>query len=197
MYQFNGRFVYLEQLTSNNDKELFDLMKNYEKEYRYYVSDQPIPDSYEEFLPILKSYFEHGRNYQFLVYRKSDKKLIGTIFFYNWTDEDNSTKISAFFIPEVRKTPLIFEALGAALLFAVDVMKVNELKFDCYKENEIMINLAKKIGAKKIGAKEIGQSKSKVNPERELINFSITLELMESLKEKIINFEQKRRTRLK
>lgn len=96
MYQFDGRFVYLEELTTENDKELFELMKNYEKEYRYYVSDQPIPDSYEEFLSVLKSYVEHRKNYQFLVYRKSDKKLIGTIFFYNWTDEDNSTKISAF-----------------------------------------------------------------------------------------------------
>lgn len=74
----------------------------------------------------------------------------------------------------------------------MDIMKVNELKFDCYKENKIMINLAKKIGAV-----EIGQSKSEINPERELINFSISQELMESLKEKIINFELRREKRLR
>lgn len=187
MYQFNGRYVYLEELTTENDRELFEMIKNNEKEYRFYVSDAPLPQSYEEFQQTLETWFSHGRNFQFLVYTKRDKKLIGTIFFYGWNKENQTTKISAFFIPEYRKTIYIGEALGAAVLFAKEIMQVKELHFDCYLENEQMIELAKKIGAK-----EIGIGKSKVNPNREIISFKIPEEKLDELVKKIKYFESEK-----
>jgi len=183
MYTFNGRNIYLEQLTTLNDYQLFELMKNNENEYRFYVSDQPIPQTFEEFRESLKRFFDYDRIYQFLVYRKRDNKLIGTIFFYT---EDNEVKISAFFIPEARLTILPTEALGASILFALDVLKIERLNFDCYKENEKMIELANKIGAEKIY-----ERRSDINPEREIIGFIISKEQLEKLKEKFIRFESK------
>jgi len=81
METIDCRNVYLEPLTTGNDYQLFELMKNNENEYRFYVSDQPIPQTFEEFRESLKRFFDYDRIYQFLVYRKRDNKLIGTIFF--------------------------------------------------------------------------------------------------------------------
>jgi len=47
-----------------------------------------------------------------------------------------------------------------------------------------MIELANKIGAEKVY-----ERKSNINPEREVIGFSIPKEQMEKLKEKFIRFE--------
>jgi RimJ/RimL family protein N-acetyltransferase len=185
MYEFFGRFVYLKQLTTKNENELFELIKNNEEEYRKYVSDQPIPENYDEFVKTVDIWFESGRNCQFLVYKKQNKKLIGTIFFYGWNEKDQ-IKISAFFVKEVRKSPLVGEALGAAFLFAKQIMKIKELNFDCYIENKEMINLAKKIGAI-----EIEKRKSNVNPERELISFSVSEEKITELIKKFKSFEQR------
>jgi hypothetical protein len=55
-------------------------MKNNKEEYRLLVSDEPIPETYEEFQNRLNIWFTHGRNYQFLVKKKD--KTVGTIFFY-------------------------------------------------------------------------------------------------------------------
>lgn len=187
IYVFRGRYVYLEQLSSKNDKELFEMMKNNEKEYRFYVSDAPLPSTYEEFQQRLKIWFSHGRNFQFLVYKKKSKELIGTIFFYGWDRENHTTRISVFFAPEFRKTILIGEALGAVVLFAKDVMQVKELHFDCYLENKQMIELAKKIGAE-----EVKLRRSDVNPERELISFKIPEEKLDEFVEEIKYFESRK-----
>ncbi len=57
MYIANGKFCQIEELTNQNDKKLFNLLKNNEKEYRLFVSDQPLPKSYDEFLEKLKCRF--------------------------------------------------------------------------------------------------------------------------------------------
>ncbi|GIW66743.1 MAG: hypothetical protein KatS3mg095_0641 [Candidatus Parcubacteria bacterium] len=123
MYISQGRFCYIEELTTENDKELFELMKENEEEYRNLISDQPLPQTYEEFQETLKIWFTHGRNFQFLVRKREGNKTVGTFFFYFWNQENKTTKISAYFIPEVRKTPLIGEALGLALMFAYKIME--------------------------------------------------------------------------
>lgn len=80
--------IYIEELTTENDKLLFELMKDQEKEYRFFVSDQSVPKTYEEFQKELKEWFSGGRNFQFLVFRKKDNKLIGTFFFYGWNEKE-------------------------------------------------------------------------------------------------------------
>lgn len=188
MYQFTGRFVWLEELTTENDKELFELIKNNEKEYRFYVSDISLPQTYEEFQQSLKTTSPHRKvfNFWFLAYKKRDKKLIGTVFFYDWDKERQTAKISAYFIPEYRRTIFTGEALGAVVLFAKEIMKVKELYFDCYIENEQMIQLAREIGAEEIGIK-----KSEINPERYLISFKISEQKLDEFTEKIKSFENR------
>jgi hypothetical protein len=49
MYFAQGKYCYLEELTTENDKELFELMKNNKEEYIFLISDEPVPETYEEF----------------------------------------------------------------------------------------------------------------------------------------------------
>jgi hypothetical protein len=49
MYIAQGRFCYLEELTTENDKELFELMKNNKEEYRLLISDKPVPETYFDY----------------------------------------------------------------------------------------------------------------------------------------------------
>lgn len=190
MYKFIGRFVYLEELTTENNKELFDLMKNNENEYRLYVSDSLLSQTYEDFQKQLDVWFFHGRNFQFLVYKKDKKdlkkELIGTIFFYGWNIENKTIKISAFFVPKYRKTVLVGEALGAAALFSKEITKIKELRFDCYIENKDMIKLANELQAQKVS-----EGPSSVNPERILISFMISEQKLNELLNKFIKFENR------
>jgi len=190
MYIAQGRFCYLEELTTENDKELFELMKNNKEEYRLLVSDEPVPETYEEFQNRLNIWFTHGRNYQFLV-KKKDKTL-GTIFFYGLDSESKSVKLSTYFIPEARKTPLIVEALGLILNFALEILKVEKVEFSVYKENKVMLELIEKNREFKAYFKKIGESPSSVNPERTIINFEISLEDLKKINEKLREFYKRR-----
>jgi RimJ/RimL family protein N-acetyltransferase len=189
MYVAQGRYCYLEELTTENDKELFELMKNNKEEYRSLVSDEPVPETYEEFQNRLKIWFTHGRNYQFLVKKKD--KTVGTIFFYGLDSESKSVKLSAYFIPEVRKTPLIGEALGLILNFALEILKVEKVDFSVYKENKEMLRILEKEKIKRY-IKEKGESKSTVNPERTIINFEINLESLKEIDKRLKEFYKPR-----
>jgi len=184
-----GRFCSLEELTAENDKELFELMKNNKEEYRLLVNDEPVPKTYEEFQERLKIWFTHGRNYQFLVKKKN--KTVGTIFFYGLDPKSKLVKLSAYFIPEVRKTSLIGEALGLILNFALEILKVEKVEFSVYKENEEMLRI---LGKEKIKRyiKERGESKSTVNLERTIINFEINLESLREIDERLKEFYKPR-----
>jgi RimJ/RimL family protein N-acetyltransferase len=171
MYIAHGRFCSLEELTTENDKELFKLMKNNKEEYRLLVSDEPVPETYEEFQNRLNIWFTHGRNYQFLVKKKD--KTVGTIFFYGLDSESKSVKFSTYLIPEVRKTPLIGEALGLILNFALEILKVEKVEFSVYKENKEMLRILEKEKIKRYIDKK-GESKSSVNPERTILQSSTT-----------------------
>ena len=189
MYVAQGRFCYLEELTTENDKELFKLMKNNKEEYRFLISDEPVPETYEEFQERLKIWFTHGRNYQFLIKKKD--KTVGTIFFYSLDPENKSVKLSAYFIPEARKTPLVGEALGLILNFALEILKVEKVEFSVYKENKEMLRILEKEKIKRyIERKE--ESKSIVNPERTIINFEINLESLKEINEKLKEFYKPR-----
>jgi len=189
MYTAQGKFCFLEELTTGNDKELFELIKKNKDEYRFLISDEPVPETYEEFQERLKIWFTHGRNYQFLVKKKD--KTVGTIFFYGLDPEKKSVKLSAYFIPEVRKTSLIGEALGLILNFALEILKVEKVEFSVYKENEEMLRI---LGKEKIKRyiKERGESKSTVNPERTIINFEINLESLKEIDERLKRFYKPR-----
>jgi len=181
MYFAEGRFCILEELTTENDKELFELMKKNKEEYRFLISDEPVPETYEEFKERLNIWFTHGRNYQFLVKKKD--KTVGTIFFYGLNLDNKSVKLSVYFIPEVRKTILVGEALGLILNFALEVLKVKKVEFSVYKENEEMLKFLEKETIKRYINKK-GESKSSANPERTIINFEINLENLIKINEK-------------
>jgi RimJ/RimL family protein N-acetyltransferase len=189
MYIAQGRFCSLEELTNENDKELFELMKNNKEEYRLLVSDEPFPETYEEFQEKLNIWFTHERNYQFLV--KKDNKTVGTIFFYGLNYENRSVKLSVYFIPEVRKTPLVGEALGLILNFALEILKVEKVEFSVYKENEEMLRILEKEKIKRYIDKK-GESKSSVNPERTIINFEINIESLREINKRLKEFYKSR-----
>jgi RimJ/RimL family protein N-acetyltransferase len=193
MYFTYGKFCFLEELTTENDKELFELMKKNKDEYRFLISDESIPETYEEFQERLNIWFTHDRNYQFLVRKKGKDitekgEIVGTIFFYGWDKERKTVKMSAYFIPEARKTSLIAESLGLAINFALKIMKVEKVEFDVYEENKEMLQFLQKERELKKYINKLGESKSKVNPERTVINFEISLKGLKEIDERLREF---------
>jgi len=157
------------------------------------ISDEPVPETYKEFQERLNIWFTYGRNYQFLV-RKKEKNItekgefVGTIFFYGWDKERKTVKISAYFIPEIRKTPLIAESLGLTIHFALRIMRIEKIEFDVYKENEEMLQFLQKERGLKNYINKLGESKSKVNPERKVINFEISLKGLKEIDKRLKEF---------
>ena len=193
MYTAQGKFCFLEELTIENDKELFELMKKNKDEYRFLISDESIPETYGEFQERLNIWFTHGRNYQFLVRKKGKDitekgEVVGTIFFYGWDKERKTVKMSAYFISEARKTSLIAESLGLAMNFALKIMKVEKIEFDVYEENKEMLQFLQKERELKKYINKLGESKSKVNPERTVINFEISLKGLKEIDERLREF---------
>lgn len=193
MYTAQGKFCFLEELSTENDKKLFELMKKNKDEYRFLISDESIPETYGEFQERLNIWFTHGRNYQFLVRKKGKDitekgEIVGTIFFYGWDKERKTVKISAYFIPEARKTSLIAESLGLAMNFALKIMKVEKVEFDVYEENKEMLQFLQKERELKKYINKLGESKSKVNPERTVINFKISLKGLKEIDERLREF---------
>jgi RimJ/RimL family protein N-acetyltransferase len=186
-FVYKGIYCYLEQLTTLNDTDLFNLLKEHEKEYRFYVTDEPLPENLEDFRNLLREYFRVSREIQFVVYSKKDKKPVGTTFIYALNEESKSVKISAFFISEVRRTPLIAEALGATVVFAKEKLGIKEIKFDVYKENKDMLKIAEKVGALNLGEKE-----SSVNPDRIVVAFKLPENVIESIQKKFLEFRKRK-----
>ncbi len=193
MYIAKGKFCYIEELTNENIEDLFDMMKRNKDEFKFLISDQEIPDSFEEFKKWLEEFFTSDRAYQFIVYDKKDKntrRCLGTFYFYNLDKENKNIKISLFIIPEFRKTLLAAEIMGLALEFANKILNVNELKFDVYKENKDMINLLLKIGLT-----PYSESRSFVNPERMILNYSINKDKLNEFQERFNEFKRRLRPR--
>jgi len=193
MYTAQGKLCFLEELTTENDKELFELIKKNKDEYRFLISDESVPETYEEFQERLNIWFTHSRNYQFLVRKKGKDiiekgEVIGTIFFYGWDKERKTIKISAYFIPEARKTSLIAESLGLAMNFALKIIKAEKIEFDVYEENKEMLQFLQKERELKKYINKLGESKSKVNPERTVINFEISLKGLKEIDERLREF---------
>lgn len=144
MYNYTGRFVYLAELTTENDPVLFELMLQHAADYQSTVFNQAVPSSYCEFRSLLGNWFSHGRVCQFLVYQKSSDRLIGTIFFYG-LQAGQSVKLSVFFTQPYRKGCWIAETMGIAVSFAYHVLSVKCVMFAVYPENVPMLSLCGKL----------------------------------------------------
>lgn len=145
MYYCDGRFSRLVELNSKNNISLFFLLKENAEEYQRLVSDKDLPISYPEFLETLKTWFSKGRMYQFLVYPKHGNKPVGTIFFFNLNQQDESIKISVFFEKKVRGKLVVAESIMMTLAFIRQIIGVKNILFSVYDENETMRKIAKKI----------------------------------------------------
>lgn len=181
MYYCEGRFSILVELNSKNDIFLFSLLNNSIEEYKKFVSDQHIPSAYTEFKKTLRTWFLNGRMYQFLVYFKHDKENpVGTIFFYGHDEYSQSIKISAFFEKESRNKLLVPESLGLSIIFAKQIIKVKNLQFSVYVENEKMKRLAKKMRLSVVNV-----NLSVTNSKRNVEIYKISSNLMEEISKKI------------
>ena len=87
----------------------------------------------------------NGRLYQFVAYSIGKNIPIGTIFFYSLNQDDSSVKMSVFFEKSVRGRVVVAESLVLAVVFALNIIKVQNIKFSVYPENLYMMNLAKKL----------------------------------------------------
>lgn len=149
---FVGRFVKLEELNTHNQMRLHEIMIENERDYVENVFHEEVPKKYSDFCNLISSWFANGREFQFLAFDKITNQIIGTIFFYRKRHE--TVKMSVYFIKKYRKSVKIAEAMGAALLFARDVMGVIQINFSVYKKNRNMLLFARKIGAIKVERKD-------------------------------------------
>lgn len=185
MYVCNGRFCILEELTTDNEAKLFEMMLQYGDEYRQTVSDEPIPVSINVFKEKLNMWFKSGRNYQFLVYNKK-QLLSGTIFLYGWDSQTSIVKYSCFFVPNKRKELLVVEALGLVTNFAFHFMNIESIHFDVYEDNYEMQILAYKLGGKKLDS-----HMSAVNKSRTVISYLLSRDAVERLLNKLEQLERR------
>jgi RimJ/RimL family protein N-acetyltransferase len=185
MYRTTGRFCYLEELTIENEKLLYELLKNNKEEYSYLVSDSPLPEEFKDFQLLIKRWFENGRSFQFIV---KDKKsnVSGTIFFYCHHTNSDSIKLSCFFEENKRNSLIVCESLGLALLFAYKVLNINKIIIDIYTENEKMISFCKKLKWKKIDFKD-----SNINKKRKIFVYEIDQIQIINIVQKILKLENK------
>lgn len=176
MYHCQGRFCLLEELTSTNDGELFSLLRRYRAEYEHLVSDDLLPESESDFKSRLNSWFSSGRIFQYLVRRPQGALVVGTVFSYGFDNIEQSVRYSCFFAPEVRNSALIFEALYLAVIFGRNVLSIPSVAFSIYAENQKMEQIAIRLGARRQGAR-----KSRLNPKRDVYDYLIPNEVLESL----------------
>lgn len=168
MYTCQGRFCFLEELNSDNSYYLFNLIQENITEYRFLVSDESIPTSFESFLGKVEGWFSSGRVYQFLV-KNSKDSVVGTIFFYGFSRDLNSIKMSCFFRKDARKSLSVVESLWLSVLFAYFVADFNSITFCVYKENTRMIEIISKQNFDLIS-----ESCSSLNPCRSILTYRIS-----------------------
>lgn len=180
MYTYKGRFCILEELTTENDNELFLLMGENSREYRFLVSDETILTTYELFQEKLGKWFNGGRTHQFLVRKKNSKGVVGTIFFYCHNSLTQEIKSSTFFIPEVRKSLCVAESLAVAMLFAKEIIGVESVCFSVYAENEHMLKITQKLKAELVGI-----SAGAMNTERQVSMYRLPPSVLTSITDKL------------
>lgn len=173
MYHCEGRFVRMVELSTNNDRELFVLMRNNLDEYQRLVFNQVIPEDYQNFLTILNTWFSNGKIYQFLVYRKSSGQLVGTVFFYQHDKKHGTIKLSVFFKDGERRNCCAAESMGLAIAFAYQVMNIQSILFSVYEENEHMLRIAKKLGLKQ----ELSKATSEFD-QRKLFDYELPRQMI-------------------
>lgn len=147
MFSYNGTLCYIEELNSNNEFILFTFLKENEDEYRRLIYDDNIPETREAFSVLLNKYFSNGRLYQFLIFDNKTEKIIGTFFFYGYTEAPISIKISCFFEKNVRGKFIVCEALVAAMMFCLFNINIEKIYFSIYNYNVYMLKISKKLKA--------------------------------------------------
>ena len=178
MFVCQGKLCRIEELTSESENLLFELLHLNQCEYRHFVCDEVIPHTQELFSSLLHKYFSSGREYQFLVF-DIHNDVIGTVFFSWLNNKSRSVKMSCFFIPSIRGNRVVGEALACCANFAREVMNVEEICFSVYQENLHMLRLAEKIGAEVDGL-----ATSVANENRRVVQFILkgtTIETLVSL----------------
>lgn len=153
MYFCKGRFCSLEELCDNNIQNLYILLGDNKEDYTFFVDSNYSHETYELFLKRVQKWFLKGRSFQFLV-RNLSGSFVGTIFFYNLNTELNSVKISCFFGKDYHKKLFVAESLGLSLIFARNILNINNLTFSVYGTNENMLSFIKKLGFCIVSEKE-------------------------------------------
>lgn len=166
MYTCKGRHCFVEELSTLNENELFQMIHQNRLEYKQKVSDVEVPNNSDGFKEILNSWFKKGRNYQFLVKNLNDVTC-GTIFLYCLDLQKKRLKISCYFVPNVRGKLCISESLSLVVLFCLEILKVENIDLSVYSENIQMLKLIEKLKASKTS-----KSISVLNRNREVINFT-------------------------
>jgi len=95
--------------------------------------------SMKEFEEELKSDFEFDRHIQTIIYNKKKKEKIGTLWSYQYNDNDNSVYISVYLDPKNQKKSYGVEAFVDFMKFLFEKEGIDKIYTEVYSNNDLSL----------------------------------------------------------
>lgn len=139
----------LRQLAISDDEEIFALRSD--KRVNKYLDRQPansIEDA-ENFINKISESIKRNESIYWAITLRSNKKLAGTICYFNFSDKNSKAEIGYELLPEYHGMGIMQEAIYKVLEFGVENLKLNRIEAYTYKDNKSSTKLLEKHGFKR------------------------------------------------
>ena len=97
-------------------------------------------NDFNNFFIEIKTWFEKDTNFIFLISKKNEIK-IGVCIIYNLKIISNEVKVALFLMKSYRNSKKTIESYLAILKFIFFVLKVENIKYSVYKDNEYILKM--------------------------------------------------------
>lgn len=113
-----------------------------------YLKWEPHTSEYEslEFINIVMELYNKELPSVWAIEYKADKKMIGTIGFLNWDEENRSAEVGFVLSPIYWNKGIMTESLKMVMKFAFDEMNLNRFQAKCEPENKPSAKVMEKAG---------------------------------------------------
>ncbi len=139
-----GRWVSLSPFLKNETSLLLKLRNS--ECYRYFCSTRRNIITLEEFDAELKYDFNHDRHLQFIIRKKSDNKLVGTIFSYNFNKADGNVFVTTYITEDEEKSYYGVEAHALFIEYLFRIHNIHKIYADVYSINKHSLSVLLRAG---------------------------------------------------
>ncbi len=139
--KYDGYFINMKEVVEKQDYlDLYHLI-NFDNEFSKLVRRrfQKVND-FNNFFIEIKTWFEKDTNFIFLISKKNEIK-IGVCIIYNLKIISNEVKVALFLMKSYRNSKKTIESYLAILKFIFFVLKVENIKYSVYKDNEYILKM--------------------------------------------------------